>query len=77
MIGVGEDDLGVQLVGQVALGEAFDGGLRADRHEDRRLDGAVGGVEQAGARAGVGAFGLQFEVHLLTVSIRRRLSAFS
>ncbi len=47
--------------GEVALGEAFDGGLGADGHEDRGFDGAVGGVENAGAGAGVRALGQEFE----------------
>ena len=41
--------------------EPFDGGLRADRHEDRRFDGAVRGVQQAGAGARVGTLGDHFE----------------
>ena len=68
VIGVGQDDLGVEFVGQVALQNAFDGGLRAHRHEDRRFDDAVRGVEQSGARAGVGALGLQLKTHYLTVA---------
>ncbi len=42
-------------------------GLRADWHEDGRFDDAVRGVDQAGARAGVGARGLEFEAHYFTV----------
>ena len=58
VIGVGEDDFGVQLVGQIALHDALDGGLRADWHEHGGFDDAVRGVDEAGARAGVGALGL-------------------
>ena len=51
VIGVGQDDAGVEILREVALGEPFDGGLRADRHEDGRFDVAVRGVQQAGAGA--------------------------
>ena len=70
MISVRQDDARVEIVYQVALRDAFDGGLRADRHEDRRLDGAVGGVHQARARASIGTDGLQLEAHLSNVSVR-------
>ncbi len=51
VVGVGEDDRRVEIVPEVALGEAFDGGLGADRHEDGGGDVAMFGVEDAGARA--------------------------
>ena len=70
VIGVGEDDLGVELAGQIALHDAFDRGLRADGHEDGRFDDAVRGVDQTGASAGVGADGLEFEAHYFTVRER-------
>ena len=57
MIGIGQQDLDAEILGEVALGESFDRGLRADRHEYRRFDGAMRGVEQAGARAGLRALG--------------------
>ena len=60
-----------QVFGQVALRQPLDRGLRADRHEDRRFDGAVRGVEQAGARAGLRAFGHYFEGY------RRQTSLYS
>ena len=69
VISVGEDDLGVELAGEVALHDAFHGGLRADRHEHRGLNDAVGGVDQARARAGVGALRLEFETHYFTVTV--------
>ena len=56
------DDAAAQFLAQVALGEAFDGGLRAHGHEDGRGNVAVIGVEDAGAGAGHGAFGEEFEV---------------
>ena len=62
VIGVGEDDLGVEVVNEVARGERLDGGLGADGHENRRFDDAVGGMEQAGARPCFGAGSLDFEV---------------
>ena len=74
MIGVGQDDVRIQLAGQIALRDALDRGLRANRHEDRRFDDAMGGVNQAGARAGVGTGRLQFKAHLLTVSVRGGIS---
>ena len=61
MIGGAEDDPGGELLEQVARREAFDGGLGADRHEDRRFDRAMRGVEQAGAGVGVRAGGLDLE----------------
>ena len=45
VIGVAEDDPGAG-VDQVLLRQCLDRALRADRHEDRRLDDAVGGREQ-------------------------------
>ena len=62
MIGVGQQDAHVQIVGQIALRESLDRGLRAHRHEDRRLDGAVRRVQQAGASTGLRALGHQLEI---------------
>jgi hypothetical protein len=55
MIGVAEDDFGVEIVLQVALEYAFDRRLRADRHEDRRLDVPVRRVQNPGSRTRFGA----------------------
>ena len=52
VIGVGQDDLRVQIVQQIAREDALNGPLRADRHEDGRFDVAVGGVQDARARTG-------------------------
>lgn len=72
VIGVGQDDVGVEVARQVALWDAFDGCLRADRHEDWCFHHAVSGMEQARARARVGAFSLQLEMHILTVAQAKR-----
>ena len=61
MIGVAEEDAGVEIVGQVALRESLDGGLGADRHEDRRLDIPVRRVQYSGAGARDRALGLNLE----------------
>ena len=57
VIGVGEDDLRACLA-QFFRRDAFDGGLRADGHEDGRRDGAVRGLDGTRARPVVGAFGV-------------------
>ena len=67
VIGVREDDVCVEFAVQIALQDAFDGGLGPDRHEDRSFHNAVRGVEQSRAGAGVGTLGLKFETHNLTV----------
>ncbi len=61
VVGICEDDFGVEIVDEIARRKAFDGALRADGHEDRGFDGAVSGVEKASARAGLGAVGLDFK----------------
>jgi hypothetical protein len=61
MVGVGEEDFHAEIFGEIALGESFDGSLRADGHEDGGFDCAVGGVEESGAGAGLGALGDDFE----------------
>ena len=63
MIGIGQNDFGVQLAGQIALGDALDGGLRADGHEHRCFYSAVRGVNQARTSPGMPALGLEFEMH--------------
>ena len=61
MIRIGQQDADVQVACQFARREAFHRGLRPDRHEHRRFDDAVRSVQQAGARAGDRALGLDFE----------------
>ena len=52
VIGVAEDDLARRRRSSCAMRQRLDGALRADRHEDRRLDDAVRRVQHArGARA--------------------------
>jgi len=61
VVGIAEDDAGVQVGDKIPLRNSFDGGLRADGHEDGGFDGAVRGVEEAGPGAGVGTSGEDFE----------------
>ena len=61
MIGIRQQNRHAEIVGQVALRESLDGGLGADRHEDRGFDGAVRRMQQACAGAGVRALGDDFK----------------
>ena len=61
MAGVGKDDGRTQVVPEISLGKALDGGVRPDRHKGGRLDIAVRGVQNAGAGMGFGALGQEFE----------------
>ena len=72
MIGVGENDLGIEFPSQVPLHDSFDTRLRAHRHKDRRLDDSVIGVKQAGARTRLRTDGLNFEVHYYQCTCWRR-----
>ena len=58
VVGVPEDDLDIQLL-QFARGHRLHRGARADRHEDRGMDRAVGGLQHAEAR--VRRFGTPFD----------------
>ena len=62
VVGVGEDDLGVQGL-ELGVGDALDGGLRAHGHEDRRLDVTMWRMQAAQARSasGVGRYEVEFE----------------
>ena len=61
VVGVGQQDRNAEIFGQIALGEPFDRGLGADRHEDRCFDGPVRRMQQSRAGTGVGAFGNDFK----------------
>src|SRR6266478_2525183 len=61
MIGVGEQNRGIEVLGEVALGEPFDRGLRADGHEHGRFDIAVSGMQHTGAGACDRTLGLNLE----------------
>ncbi len=50
MVGVGKNDFCAELFERF-LRQGFDGSLRTHRHEERRLDGAVGRGQAAAARA--------------------------
>src|SRR5438309_2270993 len=71
MVGVGEDDAGIQVNLEVPGRDSFDCSVSADGHEYRRFDHAVRGMKQPGARARIGADGLDFEAecgHLVLFS---------
>jgi heptosyltransferase-2 len=61
MVGIGQDYFGVQIAEKIARRKSFHCPLRANRHKDRGFDGSVGGMQQAGAGAGLCAGGLDFE----------------
>jgi hypothetical protein len=61
MVGVSQDDFGVQTVFEIALHQAFHSGLRADRHEYGSFNHAVRGVQQARTRASDRTLGLNLE----------------
>ena len=61
VIGVGQDDGSVQVLGQRALRQALDRGLGADRHENGSFDDPVCGVKQPRPGACVGALGYNFK----------------
>src|SRR5262245_17746913 len=65
VIGVGEDDLRARR-GEVVRAQCLHGRVRADRHEDRRLDDAVRRGEPAGARGPVR--GGELELHRIRVA---------
>ena len=61
MIGIRQQDADAEVLGQVALAETFDGGLRAHRHKYGGFDGAVSRVEQSRPGSGVRALGQQLK----------------
>ena len=67
VIRIGENDLRVEFVEQMPLRDALDSRLSSHRHEHRRLDDTVFGVNHPRSRARVRADGLKLEVHSLNV----------
>lgn len=61
VISIGQNDLGVEIIGELARSEAFNRSLSSDRHEYGRFDCAVSGVQQTRARTGMGTGGLNFK----------------
>jgi hypothetical protein len=61
MIGVAQDDFGVEIVDQLSGGEAFYSSLRPDGHEYGSFDCAMSGVQQTGTRTRMRADGLNLE----------------
>ena len=61
MIGIGEDDLRVQIAKEIARENPLDGRLCTDRHEDRGFNVAVRCVQNAGASARLRANSLKLE----------------
>jgi hypothetical protein len=57
VIGVGQQDANVQVLGQIPLSQTFDGGLRSHGHEYGRVDGSMRRVQHPGARTGLVALG--------------------
>jgi len=64
MVGVAQDDLGIHLL-QVAMQCRLDGSLRPDRHERRRLHGAMRGLEFTEPRQAVRALEREAKAHAL------------
>ena len=65
VIRVGEHDLGAGRA-EVVRPQRLHGGVRADRHEDRRVDDAVRRGQPAGAGGAIG--GDQLELHRINVA---------
>jgi len=61
MIGVAENDLGVEVADQIPRQQAFDGGLGPDWHEDGRFDVAMSGMQNPRPRPGMWTGGLNFK----------------
>jgi hypothetical protein len=61
VIGIGQDDAGLEVIEEVVLVESLDGCLGADWHKYGRRDIAMFGVQDACAGTSLGAFGEEFE----------------
>src|SRR5262249_28612732 len=66
MVGVAQQDLGADRF-EVAMRDALDGALRADRHERRRLDLTVRRRHPATPRAAIPVYDLKREGHVLSL----------
>lgn len=62
MIGVCENDLRAEFFERF-IAESFDGGLRANRHEERSFDRAVGSGHTAAAGIGIGFENFEGKAH--------------
>src|SRR5438552_1554566 len=62
MVGVREQNLDIEVLSQVALRQALDGGLGAHRHEHRRFYGSMRGVLQSRSRVRDGTLGHDFKL---------------
>src|SRR6185295_12347553 len=72
MIGVAQQDLGAERV-ELAVSDALHRALRADRHERRRLDAAVGRRHAAAPGAGVAMRHVKIERHVLSLFAMKKL----
>src|SRR5947208_13780632 len=61
VVGVPQDDFGVEIVEQIARQQAFDSSLRANGYEHRGLDVAMAGVQDSCSGSGVLTGGLHFK----------------
>lgn len=64
MIGVGQDNPGVEFTAEVPLRDGLHARLCADGHEHRSFDHAMPGVKQPSARPRHRAFRLNFEAQI-------------
>ena len=69
MVRVAEDYLRLDVVFEFALVHRLDRSHRADGHENRGLDGSVGGGDFAGAGLRLAVGGLQFKKHQLRMEV--------
>src|SRR5690349_3600039 len=72
VIAICQDNLGIQVGFEITLCEAFEAGMRAYRHENRRLYRAVSRVKHSGASTRNRALSLNFEAesgHLVPLCV--------
>ena len=60
VVGVAQDDVGLQNLQHILRVEPLDAAHRADRHKNRGLDRTVRGGDGGGAGAAVGGLKLEF-----------------